>query len=115
MGINPEYMITKVATKTSTSRTCKSTATIGDIKNAAPPGMPGDSRPRMSTGGISVRISTIDMGKLSNLATLIVTNMTDIVAQPLFLTVQKTMHTSALSRDKPRSLSAETTLIASVS
>src|SRR5260370_21699651 len=100
MGINPEYIDTNVATKTSISRTCKSTATIGDIKNAAPPGIPGDSRPRMSTGGISVTISTSDMWKLSNLDTLIVTSNTDMVAQLLFITVPKTLYTSAMFRSK---------------
>ena len=115
IGINPEYIARNVATNTLISRTCRSTATIGDIKNAAPPGIPGDSRLRMSTGGISVRISTSDIGKFSSLATLIVTSMTDIPAQLLFITVPKTMDTSATSRDSPRSLSAETTFKARVS
>src|SRR5262245_64397045 len=44
-----------------------------------------------------------------------VTRITDMVAQLLFMTVPNTIDTSAMSRGKPRSRSAETTFIARVS
>src|SRR5208282_5335458 len=91
------------------------TATMGDMKNPAPPGMPGDSSPKIITGGIITMSSIIESGILSSLHTTIATISIDIVEQLLLRTVPNTMETSAMSWFKPRSCSAEIMFTARVS
>ena len=76
-------------------------------KKCGAPWDPGRFEAKNSTGGTSVTISASEMGKLRRRATDIVTSITEMVAQLLFITVPKTIETSAISRGKPNSDSAE--------
>ena len=88
---------------------------MGDMKNPAPPGIPGDTNPRSNMGGISKIMSVMEIGMCSRRVAEIVISSMDMLAQLLLSTVPNTMETSAISRRSPRSCSAETMFTARVS
>src|SRR2546426_2565441 len=93
IGITPEYSVTNVVTKSPGSGTRNSDAITGDMKTPAPPGIPGDSRPRIMTGGISTAISIMLIGSFSRKQVETVTSSTAMVATFLFSTVPSTIDT----------------------
>ena len=115
IGITPEYSVTNVVTKSAGSGALNRDATTGDMKTPAPPGIPGDSSPRIMTGGISTAISIMLIGSFSRKHVETVTSSTAMVATFLFSTVPSTIDTRATSGRKPRSRSAESRLTGNVS
>ena len=85
------------------------------MNTAAPPGIPGDSRPRSRTGGIRRPISTMVIGRSRSAQVETVTSRTAIVATFLFSTVPSTIDARATCGRRPRSRSAEMRFTGSVS
>src|SRR5688572_2938033 len=108
-------MVTKVVTNMVGSGTASSDAMTGDMNTAAPPGMPGDSSPRIRTGGIRTAISVIVMCTSSSAQVETVTSSTAMVATFLFSTVPSTIDARATCGRRPRSRSAETRFTGNVS
>src|SRR4029453_18365824 len=115
MGMRPVEKVTKVVTNVAGSGTASSDAMTGDMNTPAPPGMPGDSSPRIITGGISTAISVIVIGRPSSRQVETVTSITPMVATFLFGTVPSTIEARATCGRRPRSRSAEIRFTGSVS
>src|SRR5262245_38911531 len=115
IGMTPVYSVTNVVTNIVGSGTARSDAMTGDMKTAAPPGMPGDSSPRINTGGIRTAISVIVIGRSRSAHVETVASNTAIVATFLLSTVPSTIDARAICGRRPRSRSAEIRLTGSVS
>src|ERR671933_3003828 len=115
MGLKPEYIVIKVLINDPESGTLRMAATTGDIKTPAPPGIPGDSRPRIHRGMTDIASWAGERGMSSKRVTDTVQSMTPMVEALLLRIVPKTMAISAIRGERRKSFSAESTLTAKVS